>query len=128
VERGKGETGVTFRTVTVGFKYELLHCWPDAPESESWLRHPHLHEFRMVAEIEVEHNDREIEFFALRAEMEWERVRLFGTRGNETKPNLSCEMMAESMVDFLRKNYPGRNIEVSVWEDDLLSATVYWER
>lgn len=114
------------RLIHVAFKRELIHYWPDAPSSQRWLGHPHLHEFRVKALLEVEHNDREVEFYALRDELAAEWDRLYGGKvdGFQRVLKLSCEHFAEEMLEFLRKNYPGRRAGVWVFECEEFGAYV----
>ncbi len=50
--------------VRVRTQFEGLHYWPDAPVPEDYLRSLHRHLFVVEADIEVFHDDREIEINA----------------------------------------------------------------
>jgi hypothetical protein len=67
-----------------------VHCWPDAPERQSFLRAKHRHTFCITAWKEVPHGDRAVECFdladAVRESLEAHFGGDFGT--------LSCEQIA----------------------------------
>lgn len=49
-------------SIVVNFEFEAVHCWPGCPIDEVFfLRHPHRHLFRVNAQKEVLHDDRDIE-------------------------------------------------------------------
>jgi len=115
--------------VVVRTQFEALHHWPDAPDSESYLRQPHRHMFVVQAEIEVKHEDREIEINELSRWLhrtlytmwprEWGRSDDVGT--------LSCEHIARVVTDLVRSRFKNRWMRVTVLEDGILGAGVVQE-
>lgn len=105
------------RYIEVTFQREGIHKYPAALEdpklaSVSFLGYPHRHVFHFRVRVEVSHNDREIEFIMFK----WELEALFN-REIFIIDYKSCEMIAEELIDYISKNYPGRYIEVGVSED-----------
>jgi len=49
------------RFIRIKTQFEGLHRWPKAPVPDDYLRSPHRHLFVVEADIEVFHDDREIE-------------------------------------------------------------------
>ena len=109
------------RFIKIKTQFEFVHCWKDAPEEVSYLRNPHRHDFLVTCEIEVFHNDRELEFFMVlhRLEHHIESV-IIPNAGVET----SCEQFAEDILDFLKENYGYRKMIVEVSEDNKSSAII----
>lgn len=105
-----------------------FHRWPTAPEAVSYLRSRHRHKFGIRVEVSVVENDREVEFHLLRRGLEsilWIGADIiegtaeidFGTR--------SCESMAHYIMDWLRQDFPGRDVyQVTVDEDGENGAVV----
>ena len=97
-----------------------MHCWPEAEDvlpAVGYLSSPHRHMFHYQAEVQVGHNDREVEFHDL----------LNHLRGNTPTGDLgrlSCEDLAEDMIQVIKKRHPGRWCRVSVFEDNECGAIV----
>ena len=51
------------KSIWVTFQKEGIHKYPDAPDEVEFLRYPHRHIFKFKVQIDVEHDDRDIEFF-----------------------------------------------------------------
>lgn len=112
---------ITF--ITVKTKFEGVHCYPNAPEEVAYLRNPHRHEFHVEAEIEVFHDDRELEFIMVKHRID-EFFEIHSELGS-----MSCEMIAMELRNHLWKLYPlpkgedtfsgtrGRKINIRVSED-----------
>lgn len=107
------------RTVFVQFQKEGIHRYPDAPAGVEFLKHPHRHIFHFRVTISVTHNDRDIEFILFKRELE--NLYSVGTMEVDYK---SCEMLAEDLINYISKNYPGRSIDVEVSEDGENGATL----
>lgn len=94
-------------------EFSALHAWPDAPPVVGFLQNPHRHLFKIRAEIEVMHDDRDIEFFMVQGVVdEWV----------ESLPvdlgAMSCEMLAGALVEHLSDQYgEHRWLQVEVSED-----------
>lgn len=107
--------------VAATVKVPGMHNWPEAPDEVSFLRHKHRHMFHIKVTVEVDHDDRAVEFFTLQKEIvavlnlryvKHEGIYLFG--------NYSCEHIAKDLFDF----HP--NIQmVTVSEDGENEATVF---
>lgn len=107
------------RTIFVTFQKEGIHRYPDAPEGVEFLRSPHRHIFHFRVTVEVFHNDRDIEFILFKRELE-------GLYSDKTlqMDYKSCEMLAEDLIDYIGKAYPGRKVWVEVSEDGENGATL----
>lgn len=104
------------RFIEVTFQKEGIHKYPAAltdPKLSdvSFLGHPHRHMFHFRVRVSVKHNDREIEFILFKRELE---ALYNGIYDIDYK---SCEMLAEELIEYVNKNYPGRIVEVNVSED-----------
>lgn len=106
------------RMIEVSFQKEGIHKYPAAlknPElaEVSFLGYPHRHLFYFYVRLSVEHNDRDVEFILFKRELE----NLY-SQGTIDIDYMSCEMLAEELINYITKNYPGRDIEVRVYEDN----------
>jgi len=98
--------------IWVTFRKEGIHKYPDAPEGVEFLRHPHRHIFHFRVELEVMHDDRDVEFILFKRELE--SLYDGGTMQLDYK---SCEMMARELAVYIRAKYPRRTIAIEVSED-----------
>lgn len=110
------------RTIWVTFQKEGIHKYPDAPAGVEFLKYPHRHIFHFRVELEVEHNDRDVEFILFKRELE----SLYDNSVMELDYK-SCEMMAEELISYIRGTYPGRSVTVTVSEDGENGATLTYE-
>lgn len=100
--------------ILIKTEFEGIHKWTKAPKEVSFLKYPHRHKFLVEAQIEVKGDDRELEFFIVKAFIDnridhMEDIRPIGW---------SCEMMATFILEELEGAYgPDRKIWVSVSED-----------
>ena len=108
------------KTIWVSFQKEGIHQYPAAPDEVAFLRHPHRHMFHFRVEIEVFHDDRDIEFIMFKRELET----LYG-RGALELDYKSCEMLASDLEQYILTNYPGRCYNVNVSEDNENGAVLY---
>jgi hypothetical protein len=121
------------RWIEVSLQKEGIHKYPGADtdpklatgdwDDVSFLGVPHRHIFHFYAKLEVFHNDREVEFIQFKRWLE----RLFD-QGTMQASFKSCEMMAEDMIERIHEKYPGRNIEVRVYEDNENGAILIYDR
>src|ERR1051326_4969878 len=83
-------------SIVIRSQFEGIHCWPKAPEEVSFLRNKHRHLFKVEAEFQVSHADRDLEFFTLKKKIDgW----LFEIKHSLTvNSSQSCEMMAEKIL------------------------------
>lgn len=106
---------VTSRYIKVSFQKEGIHKYPAAKDLEGveFLQYPHRHMFYFYVTLEVNHNDRDVEFILFKRELE----SLFES-GVMQADHKSCEMMAEDLLNYIEKEYPDRGCKVEVFEDD----------
>jgi hypothetical protein len=128
---------ISERTVFVTFQKEGIHRYPAAETDPklntskdparkwldvSFLASPHRHIFHFRVTISVVHNDRDIEFIQFKRELENQYSQSILEIDHK-----SCEMLAEDLIDYISKKYPGRKISVEVSEDGENGATLYFE-
>lgn len=107
------------KNIIVTTQFEGIHQYPDAPEEVSYLRVPHRHMFHVQTAIEVNDNNRELEFIMVKHRLE----RLLGH--HTWGPCTSCEDMAEYILKALLLWYgEQRTVQVMVTEDDENGAFV----
>ena len=107
--------------IWVTFQKEGIHKYPDAPEGVEFLKYPHRHIFHFKVELEVFHDDRDVEFILFKRELE----KLFadGTLQLDYK---SCEMIADDLAFYVQAKYPKRDLAITVSEDGENGATCYY--
>lgn len=108
-------------TIVVKNKFEDVHCWPEAPEEVVYLRYPHRHQFYVETEIEVGHDDRELEFIMVQ-----HRIDDFLRNVANFPIRTSCEQMARAVGEFVLNTYGRRSVVVTVKEDNENGARVYF--
>jgi len=109
------------KTIWVRFQKEGIHCYPDAPPGAEFLKHPHRHMFHFEVEIEVFHDDRDIEFILFKRELE----QLYSTETLQLDYK-SCEMMADDLAEYITGEYPNRWLRITVSEDNENGATAIY--
>lgn len=114
------------RMIFVTFQKEGIHCYPAAGtdpnlQDVSFLAFPHRHIFHFNVGIQVTHNDRDIEFIRFKRWLEG----LFETRTLELNFK-SCEMISDDLYDQIATKYPGRDITITVAEDNENGATIFY--
>ena len=119
------------RMIWVTFQKEGIHRYPAAATDPqlctageydvSFLANPHRHIFHFRISIDVFHNDRDIEFIQFKR---WcESLYNQGTLELDWK---SCEMIADDLYLQIASKYPGRNVIISVSEDNENGAEIYY--
>lgn len=108
--------------IWVTFQKEGIHKYPDAPEGVEFLRHPHRHIFHFRVDLEVFHDDRDVEFILFKRELEG----LYADDGVLELDYCSCEMLADDLAEYIQENYPGRDLKVSVSEDNENGAECFY--
>ena len=116
------------RWIEVSFQKEGIHKYPAALDDPkladvSFLGYPHRHIFHFYVSLEVEHNDRDVEFILFKRELE----NLFET-GTMQCDYKSCEMLSEDLINYIQENYPNRDITVKVYEDNENGAILEYSR
>ncbi len=116
----KKTTSIFITTNFVGF-----HQWPDAPDIVAFLRTLHRHTFGVRVEVEVKHDDREIEFFILQNGVNQFISKTLMPMLRKC-PHMSCEMMANEIFNALNstEDYSGLVLSVEVNEDSENGAIV----
>lgn len=105
------------------------HRWKDAPDEVKFLRAPHRHIFHVKTTIEVDHADRELEFFMVQRSIDdiiksWSADNKVPSWSEECPTiDWSCETMATELLKELHKKYPRRMI-CDISEDDENGAVV----
>lgn len=87
-------------TVWITFQVEGFHCYPNAPEQVAYLRDRHRHIFHYRVEMEVGHNEREVEFHMLKTYCQ----NLFKDQVLEAEGK-SCETLATELLAMLKGLY-----------------------
>ena len=106
------------KKIWVTFQKEGIHCYPAAAtdpklKGVAFLANPHRHIFHFKVYLEVFHDDRDVEFILLKRELEG----LYGS-GTLKLDYMSCEMIAEELLAYLKNQYPGRDATIVVSEDN----------
>lgn len=114
------------RYISVQFRKEGIHCYPDALTDEKlkdvqFLGYPHRHEFWFKVKIQVFHDDRDIEFILFKRELE----SLYSEEALQLN-HKSCEMISDDLAEYLLAKYPGRKIFISVFEDGENGSETYY--
>jgi hypothetical protein len=109
--------------IFVTFQREGIHCWPDAKHMPGieFLANPHRHMFHFRVELQVFHDDREVEFILFKRELEEQYEA--GTLHLDYK---SCEMMSDELAVYIKQHYPGRFMKIEVSEDGENGAVSYY--
>lgn len=97
--------------IGVSLQKEGIHQYLDAPEGVEFLKHPHRHMFHFEIEVEVFHDDRDIEFILFKRDMDafLEDGQNWGHR--------SCEMICDVLWRNIRNHYGDRDMNIKVSED-----------
>lgn len=101
--------------IFVTFQKEGIHRWPDADKFPGieFLAHPHRHMFHFEVQMEVYHDDRDVEFIQLKRWLE----RLFDD-GTLELNHKSCEMLSDDLAEKIQERYKGRKLRIIVSEDN----------
>ena len=121
------------RSIWVTFRKEGIHLYPAAKDDPalatgdwddvSFLGVAHRHIFHFKVRIQVEHNDRDIEFIQFKRWLE----RLYDDSVIELN-HKSCEMIADDLYEQISAKYPGRFVEIDVAEDGENGCSIYYPK
>ena len=121
------------RSIWVTFRKEGIHLYPAAKDDPalatgdwddvSFLGVAHRHIFHFKVRIQVEHNDRDIEFIQFKRWLE----RLYDDSVIELN-HKSCEMIADDLYEQISTKYPGRFVEIDVAEDGENGCSIFYPR
>lgn len=110
------------RSIFVTTQIEGIHKYPEALtdpklktgdwDDVSFLGYPHRHMFGIKVEVDVTHDNRDIEFIQLKRYID----RLYGN-GTISLDYKSCEMMADDLHAELIKYVGNRPMTISIDED-----------
>lgn len=107
--------------IIVRGQYEFCHRYADAPQEVLYLRNLHRHMFNYEVELEVFHDDRELEFIMVKHDIEEYLTRRHESWSEKT----SCEQMAQSIGLWLQSKHGfDRELTISVFEDNENGAKV----
>jgi hypothetical protein len=123
----------TQKTIWVTFQREGIHKYPAALTDPnlatgdeydvSFLGYPHRHTFHFKVEIEVFHDDRDIEFIQFKRWLE----SLYA--GSILQLDYkSCEMISDDLAESIKAKYPDRKLTITVSEDGENGATCIYDR
>lgn len=112
--------------ICVQWQFEGVHHFPGAEGPQfndvSFLANAHRHMFHCQVIIEVFHDDRELEFLQVKRDLK-------AQFGDGEMNNMSCEMMARKIIEYLDTTRPyndfQRDITVEVYEDGENGAMVH---
>ena len=112
------------KSIYVTYQTEGMHKYLGAPEGVEFLRSLHRHMFQFRVELEVERDDRELEFILVKRDLE-----VFTEGLMLSMPETySCEQIAGEIVKYLVKAYGKRTYKVDVSEDGENGVVVYSNR
>lgn len=117
--------------IWVTFQKEGIHKYPAAATDPtlatgdwldvSFLAAPHRHIFHFRVEMEVFHDDRDVEFIQFKRWLEsWYKD---GTLSLDYK---SCEMMSKDLYTKVIEKWPGRDYVIEVSEDGESGCRLYF--
>jgi len=122
----------TSNSIWVTFQKEGIHKYPAALTDPtlatgdeydvSFLGYPHRHMFHFYVNIEVFHNDRDIEFIQFKRWLE--SLYANGTLQLDYK---SCEMICDELAEIINSKYPNRKLNLKVSEDNENGASCSYE-
>lgn len=114
------------KRIWVTFQKEGIHKYPAAMTDERlsdvrFLAWPHRHIFHFRVEIEVFHDDRDIEFILFKRELE----SLYDEKTLELDYK-SCEMISDDLYNYISSKYPNREMRIEVSEDGENGSRCYY--
>ena len=112
------------KMIWVTFRKEGIHKYPAALTDPnlatgdeydvSFFGYPHRHIFHFRVWINVQHDDRDIEFIQFKRWLE----SLYNGQGSVLSLDYkSCEMMSEDLYQQISQKYPSREIWIEISED-----------
>lgn len=116
--RKDGEVAGTRVLVWATHSFPGFHWWAEAPAERNYLGLRHRHLFKVRVEVEVLHDNRDVEFHDLYDVMVEECARLAEAGG------MSCEMLARHVREAVLVRWPGRYVTADVSEDGEFGAMV----
>lgn len=116
------------KRIWVTFQKEGIHKYPAAMTDERlsdvrFLAWPHRHIFHFRVEVEVFHDDRDIEFILFKRELK----SLYDEKTLELDYK-SCEMISDDLYDYISNKYPDRDVVIEVSEDNENGSRAYYPK
>ena len=108
--------------IYVKFQREGIHKYPAAltdpklatgGDDVIFLGYPHRHMFHFKVQLEVFHDDRDVEFIQFKRELE-----ALYSSGVMQLDYKSCEMMAQDLAKYIQTKYPKRDLTIDISEDN----------
>jgi 6-pyruvoyl-tetrahydropterin synthase len=113
------------KRIYVTGSFNGLHHWPGAPDDVAFLRTLHRHKFGVRVDVNVNHSDRDVEFFQFKRVMDL-LLRVDVPALLISTPALSCEMLAQFIGETLVKQTGASLYSVEVNEDGENGAILTW--
>lgn len=107
--------------IVVRTQFEGWHQYNGAPQPVAYLKNLHRHIFHVEVVIDVNHNNRELEFILVK-----DAINTF-IKSQPFDITASCEQMATMICEYLISVYGERNMQCSVYEDNENGGRVYYE-
>jgi len=104
----------------ITFTQEGFHAWPQAAGKRIYLASRHRHLFHVEVQLEVFHDEREVEYHDL---LDFCKACFAGGEMN----GQSCETMARTLAEYVAMQYPGRYLTTSILEDGEVGAVYHRE-
>lgn len=103
-------------------QFEAFHCWPEAPRTVDFLRHPHRHIFHVTVWVEQTHMERDVEYVLFKRHLQ---NAISAMRETKAVSTWSCETWAKGIGEVAQLAVPpGRRVKVEVLEDGENGALV----
>jgi len=115
------------RFIWITTDFEGTHSWPECPiEEVKFLQNEHRHIFKVKVQIEITHNDRDIEFFVFKEFIDTIIENAYGL-GLKRLGRKSCEDIADMISGVVSVNYPNRETIIEVSEDGEVGCHIEYE-
>lgn len=114
-------------SIWVTFQKEGIHRYPAAENDPkladvNFLGYEHRHMFHFKVEIQVFHEDRDIEFIQFKR---W--LQSLYEDGTLQLNHKSCEMISDDLAEKVADRYPGRWISIQIAEDGENGSSAFYE-
>jgi hypothetical protein len=105
--------------IFVTYQVPGLHCYPGAPKEVAYLKDPHRHVFHVKVSIQVEGDDRELEFIMVKRAVRYHFAAYAGFLGGIVDfGSKSCEQIAGALAAELSRRYDNRAMRIEISEDN----------
>lgn len=108
--------------IKIQTQFEGIHKYPEAPKIVAHLRNEHRHTFIVTVQIEVKHNNRDLEFYMVKDYLDGVVHNLLSLN------NKSCEMIGDDIHKVISQKYgEDREMIIEVSEDGKRSSVSYYK-